>query len=1207
MKLTYDDALPISARRVEIAEAIEKNQVVVLAGETGSGKTTQLPKIILGLGRGTRGRIGHTQPRRIAARAVAARISSECGTELGQEVGYAVRFDDQTSKSTVVKLMTDGILLAEIRSDPQLRQYDTIIIDEAHERSLAIDFLLGYLKRLLPRRPDLKLLITSATIDVDRFAAMFDAPVIEVSGRTYPVETRYRPMAEREDGDPLAAIGDAVDELSAESDGDILVFFSGEREIRDTAEYLSARKLRRTEVLPLFGRLSAAEQQRVFSSHSGRRIVLATNVAETSLTVPGIRYVIDPGTARISRYSQRLKVQRLPIEAISQASANQRSGRCGRTSDGICIRLYAEDDFEARPEFTDPEIQRTNLASVLLQMAALDLGDIREFPFLDPPDARAIRDGVELLRELGAVPATGSRLTPIGRKLAALPVDPRLARMLLSADRNGCLADVLVIVSAMSIQDPRQRPLEQQQKADEAHKRFAQPDSDFLSYLTLWNYLREKRSELSHNKFRRLCHDEYLHYLRIREWHDVHSQLRQSAKDLGMRTGKAGSDPDRLHQSLLAGLLSHVGLKDTDGREYAGARNARFSVFPGSGLAKKLPRWIMAGELVETSRLFARTNAKIQPEWIESEAGHLLKRSYSEPHWSAKRAAVMAKEKATLYGLPVVVDRAVNYSSIDPAVSRELFIRHALVQGEWHTRQAFWRRNRALLDELAELEDRVRRRDLRVDDDTLFAFYDARVGAEAVSGRHFDTWWKKMRQEQPDLLDFEKSQLLRDDLQGDLDAEFPHEWHSDGAAFPLTYSFEPGAIDDGVTVDVPIQDLATLDEGQFLWNVPGNREELLTALLKTLPKSLRRNFVPTGDFARRLVTVVDPNAADPVGEMAASLTRMAGVVVGPDSFDPSALPAHLRVTFRILDGAEELSRGQSLDALRAELDAHLRKDLRKAAQSIERLNITEWDLGTLERTVEAGPVTGYPALVDNSGSVDLEIMRTKAEQFAAMIRGEARLLRLTTSSPVSAIGKNLDLRSKLILATGPYPDVIELIEDCHLAALDALVVLHGGPVWNEAAFTALRGRVRADAYGATEGVVGDVIRTLEKLTAVQSGMAVASAEAAADVRVQLSWLVYRGFIRDAGLNQIRRMPFYLEAAARRLVAADSADLYAAQDLEARFHERVEEMRRFERIRPEVQRVRWALEELRLSLFAQHLRTAHPVSVPRVTKLVDALP
>lgn len=1206
MKIAYDDALPISARREDISAAVTAHQVVVIAGETGSGKTTQLPKILLGLGRGAGGRIGHTQPRRIAARAVAARISDECETELGGEIGYAVRFDDRTSASTVVKLMTDGLLLAEINSDPRLTAYDTIIIDEAHERSLAIDFLLGYLKRLLPDRPDLKLVITSATIDVDRFATMFDAPVIEVSGRTYPVELRYRPLADREDGDPLAAIGDAVDELNASTDGDILVFLSGEREIRDTAEFLADRKIARTEILPLYGRLSAAEQQRIFRSHQGRRIVLATNVAETSLTVPGIRSVIDPGMARISRYSQRLKVQRLPIEPISQASANQRAGRCGRTSDGICIRLYSEDDYESRPEFTDPEIQRTNLASVLLRMSTLDLGDIRNFPFLDPPDSRAVRDGIELLRELGAIRGTGARLTAIGHKLAALPADPRLARMLLAADRGGCLADVLVIVSAMSIQDPRERPLDQQQKADEAHARFRQPDSDFLSYLSLWNYLRDQRSQLSHNKFRRLCRDEFLHYLRIREWHDVHSQLRSTAKDLGLRPGKPGAGPDQIHQALLSGLLSHLGLKTPEGREYDGARGAKFAIFPGSGLAKKSPRWIMSGELVETSRLFARTNAKIQPEWIEVEAAHLLKRSYSEPHWSAKRSAVMAKEKATLYGLPVVTDRPVNYGKIDPCVSRELFIRHALVQGEWHTHQGFWKRNRALLEEVAELEDRVRRRDVRVDDDTLFAFYDARVGPEVVSGRHFDTWWKRMRRSQPDLLDLEKTQLIRADLGADLEAEFPREWHSDGAAFPLSYVFEPGALDDGVTVDVQIADLLELDERRFLWNVPGNRDEVLTALIKSLPKPLRRNFVPAADFARRLVTQIDLSAPDPLGEIAAAMSQMTGVDVDSRHFELATLPSHLRVTFRILDQQEELARGQDLHELRTQLDSHLRKDLRAAAVSIERPDVTEWDLGTLARSIVAGKVTGYPALVDNDGQVGLQVMRTTVEQQSAMIRGQARLVALTTSSPAPAIGKQLDMRAKLTLATSPYDNVMQLIQDCHIAALDELVIRHDGPVWDEDRFAEMREAARADAYALAESVTRDAVRVCGAASDAREALRTAPPDAAEDVRVQLSWLIYPGFVRETGVAHMQRMPLYLEAARRRLIAEASVDLYATQDLESTFYQKIDNMRPYQRLQPAVVHARWALEELRLSLFAQELRTAHPVSVPRVTKLIAKL-
>ena len=1195
MKLTFDDALPISARRQDIAEAIEAHQVVVVAGETGSGKTTQLPKIALGLGRT---KIAHTQPRRIAARSVAQRIADECEVSLGEEVGYAVRFDDRTSASTVIKLMTDGLLLAQINGDRDLRQYDTIIIDEAHERSLAIDFLLGYLKTLLPRRPDLKVIITSATIDVDRFAAMFDAPVIEVSGRTFPVEVRYRPLAERDDGDYLSAIDDAVRELPA--NGDILVFLSGEREIRDATEFLAGRKYRQTEVLPLYGRLSTHDQQKIFTSHSGRRIVLATNVAETSLTVPGIRYVIDPGLARISRFSQRLKVQRLPIEAISQASANQRAGRCGRVADGICIRLYAEDDFDSRPEFTDPEILRTNLASVLLQMASLDLGDIRQFPFLDPPDSRAIADGTNLLRELGAL--RGNSLSKLGRTLSSLPVDPRLGRMLLAADRLGCLADVLVIVSAMSIQDPRERPLDHQQAADLSHKRFVEPDSDFISYLTLWTYLREQRDEMSHSRFRKMCKEQFLHYVRIREWHDVHSQLRQTAKDLKMRPGKTGADPDLIHQALLEGLLSHIGLKDTDGREYAGARNSRFMLFPGSGLAKKPPRWIMAGELVETTRLWSRTNAKIQPEWIEKASAHLSKRSYSEPHWSIKRGAVMAREKVTVYGLPVVVDRLVTYSAIDPIVSRDLFIRHALVQGEWKTNHRFFAHNRALLDEVDEIEDRVRRRDLKVDDETLYAFYDARIGAEAVSGRHFDTWWKEARKADPELLTFTSTDLLRDSAPGSIDDEFPREWRSETAAYPLTYAFEPGTVQDGVTVDVPLADLTTVHGADFAWSVPGHREELIAGLIRSLPKNLRRNFVPAPEFARKLLDRMDPSAGDVTEELATQMRMLNGTLVKPDDFDWSSLPEHLRIRFRIMDGDTELATGKDLDELRVRLTPHIRKDLRKVAARQERTGITTWDVGTISHAIAVGQATGYPALVEDGNAVALRVLDSKVEQKVAMIRAHARLLHLTSPSPVVNIAKHLDLKAKLTLSTGPYADGASLIEDCYLASLDELVVKHGGPVWDEDSFTRLRDKVRPEAYDVTESTVHAAIKTLQALGEIT----VDASEAGEDVRVQLSWLIYRGFIRDAGVAGIRRIPLYLEAARRRLSMPTTADVYAVQDLEARFHAETAGLSPLANLDPKVQHVRWALEELRLSMFAQNLKTAFPVSIKRVTALVEGL-
>jgi ATP-dependent helicase HrpA len=756
-ELSFPEELPVSARRDEIAKAITEHQVVVLAGETGSGKTTQLPKICLEAGRGIRGMIGHTQPRRLAARTVADRIAEEVGVELGDAIGYQVRFTDKVGPDTLVKVMTDGILLNEIQRDKLLRGYDTLILDEAHERSLNVDFILGYLRHLLPRRPDLKLIITSATIDPGRFAAAFgDAPVIEVSGRTWPVEIRYRPLVDpdspdREPRDQDAGICDAVRELVREGPGDILVFCSGEREIRDATDAVQGMRLRDTEVLPLYARLSTADQHKVFSPHTGRRVVLSTNVAETSLTVPGITYVVDTGTARISRYSQRLKVQRLPIEPVSQASANQRSGRCGRTSDGIAIRLYTEDDYDSRPEFTEPEILRTNLASVILSMTALDLGDVAAFPFIDPPDSRAVRDGVDLLLELHALePAKpGSRaphrLTTVGRTLSQLPLDPRLARMVVEADRNGVLAELLVIASGLSVQDPRERPLEHQQAADTKHVRFSSPDSDFLAYLALWRYLREQKRELSGSAYRRMCRDEYLHYLRIREWQDVHTQLKQVCRELGLEVGTLGeeSDANSVARSVLAGLLSHIGLRNPDTRAYDGARGATFAIFPGSGLFKKPPQWVMAAELVETTRLWARECSRFEPEWAEKLGAHLVKRSYSEPHWERKRAAVVALEKVTLYGLPLIADRKVTYGRIDPVVSRELFIRHALVEGDWDTRHPFFAANRSMLEDVEELEERVRRRDIRVDDETLFEFYDERVGAEVVSGRHFDTWWKQ--------------------------------------------------------------------------------------------------------------------------------------------------------------------------------------------------------------------------------------------------------------------------------------------------------------------------------------------------------------------------------------------------------------------------------------------------------------------------------
>ncbi len=950
--IRYPAELPVSQRKDAILEAIRDHQVVIVAGETGSGKTTQIPKICLELGRGVRGLIGHTQPRRIAARTVAQRVADELRTPLGEAVGYKVRFTDQASDGTLVKLMTDGILLAEIQHDRELSQYDTIIIDEAHERSLNIDFLLGYLAQLLPRRPDLKVVITSATIDPERFARHFaapngsDAPVIEVSGRTYPVEVRYRPpeeyAAEGGDGDAdqVTAICEAVAELEAEGPGDVLVFLSGEREIRDTAdalERIEKRKRNPAEVLPLYARLSHAEQQRVFQSHARRRIVLATNVAETSLTVPGIKYVVDPGTARISRYSHRTKVQRLPIERISQASANQRKGRCGRTSDGICIRLYAEDDFLSRPEFTDAEILRTNLASVILQMHAARLGEVEKFPFIDPPDRRSIKAGVQLLEELGAL--DGARLTETGRRLAQLPVDPRLARMVLEADRNGCAHEVMVIVAGLSIQDPRERPADKQQQADEKHRRFREgpgEDSDFLAFFALWEYVRERQRELSSSAFRRMCRAEFLNYLRIREWQDIHGQLRTVARQLGVETPRsaeargAPAQPESVHQSMLAGLLSHVGLKDPEKHEYLGARGAKFAVFPGSALFRKPPRWVMSAELVETSRLWARINARIEPEWIEPLAGHLVKRTHSEPHWEQKQAAVMAYERVTLYGIPIVADRKVNYGRIDPETCRELFLRHALVEGDWRTQHRFFHDNRKLLAEVEELEHRARRRDILVDDETLYDFYDQRIPEDVVSGAHFDAWWKRARREDPDLLNFEKSMLINERAAGVTKDDYPDVWQQGPLRLRVTYQFEPGTDADGVTMHVPVQVLNQVTTDGFDWQIPGLREQLVTELIRSLPKPIRRHCVPAPDVARRFLAETPGPAADGEGlrtALARTLTRTTGLRITPEDFDPERVPDHLTITFRVVD---ERRRRLAEDKDLAALKQRLRRDAQAA-------------------------------------------------------------------------------------------------------------------------------------------------------------------------------------------------------------------------------------------------------------------------------------
>ncbi|MGR0319023.1 ATP-dependent RNA helicase HrpA [Agromyces sp. ZXT2-3] len=1350
--ITYPADLPVSGRRDDIARAIRDHQVVIVAGATGSGKTTQLPKICLELGRES---IAHTQPRRIAARTIAERVSEELGVELGDLVGYQVRFTDRASAATRIKVMTDGILLNEIHRDRDLRRYDTIIIDEAHERSLNIDFLLGYLKRLLPRRPDLRVIITSATIDPESFAAHFadgagvPAPIIEVSGRTYPVEVRYRPLvaesagsggtdeaddegAAAEDRDIQRGILDALDELGREAPGDVLVFLSGESEIRDAEVAVRVHAARRgaadlTEVLPLYGRLSSADQHRVFepSKVAGlrRRVVLATNVAETSLTVPGIRYVVDAGTARISRYSVRSKVQRLPIEPISQASASQRSGRSGRTSDGIAIRLYSEDDFDRRPEFTDPEILRTNLAAVILQMASLGLGAVEDFPFLTPPDARGIRDGVDLLRELGAIDevdaAGGPQLTRIGRQLARLPIEPRFARMVLESKAQGVSREVLAIVAGLTIQDPRERPLERREQADAMHTRFVDPTSDFLTLLNLWNHLEEQQRELSGSAFRRMCRTEFLNYLRVREWQDLYRQLVRLAKPLGLHvaTTAGAPNPDGIHRSLLAGLLSQIGIRDdsrtSSGRggagaqreserrgrrqqaEFAGARNARFVVFPGSALAKKPPAAIMAAELVETSRLFARTAAAIDPAWAEQLAGPLAKRSYSSPRWERRQGSAVADEKVLLFGVPIIPKRRIQLARVDAALARELFIRHALVEEDWDWNRldgkvyGFIRRNRELRRELGELEERTRRRDVLAGDEAVVSFYEARVPADATDARAFERWWRAEHRARPDLLTMTKADLLGVD-EVTADGGLPDRWRQGDQNLTLRYRFEPGADDDGVTVQVPLVLLPRLEPTGFDWQVPGFRDELITAMLRTLPKVLRRQVVPAAEWAAKIAAELP--AGPESGEARAPFAEtVAGVIkrftyapVTADDFDLERVPPHLRVTFRAVDErGRPVGEDKDLGALQARLaeragravastfagapagrrgrgeadaagpasavgatdrDGHdpsrgngtngeagtgrpagpggagdrAARDGRAAAAAFaERSGLTTWDWDELPSHVDtrqAGNVVrAYPALVDEGASVALRLVPTDDERDRASRRGIRRLLVLATPTPVAYVQEHLSNQEKLALASSAYAGPRALLDDCLAAVVDSeLAARHpDGLVRTRAEFEAVRDAVSAHVVDRMFETVGLVSKILVAAREADRAIAKASSlqlmAALADARSQLESLVPPGFVSATGLDRLRHLPRYLEAITfrvRRMQENPGRDrqLVTEFDQARSAYGKAGGTFPIDREADErLVRVRWMLEELRVGLFAQELRTAETVSVKRVLR------
>ena len=1227
--IVFPESLPVSQRKAEIQKLLSEHQVIVVAGETGSGKTTQLPKMCLELGFGNLGMIGHTQPRRIAARSVAARIAEELETELGGLVGYKVRFNDQISDDTQIKLMTDGILLAEIQNDRFLNQYSCLIIDEAHERSLNNDFILGYLKQLLPRRRDLKLIITSATIDVERFSKHFNnAPIIEVSGRTYPVEVRYRPVVEEDDQDQLQGILNAVDELQAEGRGDILIFMNGEREIRDTAEALQKQNLKHTEILPLFARLSAQEQNKIFHPSGLNRIVLATNVAETSLTVPGIKYVIDPGTARISRYSYRTKVQRLPIEPISQASANQRKGRCGRVSEGICIRLYSEEDFNSRPEFTDPEILRTNLASVILQMTALGLDDIEAFPFVDAPDKRHIQDGIKLLEELGAFEIVRTKagekrqLTAVGRQLSQLPVDPRLAKMLLCAVSQGALHEVMIIVAALSIQDPRERPQEKQQASDEKHRRFADKKSDFLAFLNLWRYLQEQQKELSKNQFRRQCQKDFLNYLRIREWQDIYHQIRLTVREMGLPINSEKAEYQQIHTALLSGLLSHIGLKEAEKQQYLGARNAHFAIFPNSVLFKKQPKWVMAAELVETSKLWGRMVAEIEPEWIEPLAEHLIKKSYSEPRWSKSRGAVIADEKVTLYGVPIVAARPVNYGSIDPTVSREIFIQSALVEGDWNTKHKFFKENQRLVREVEELEHKSRRRDILVDDRTLFEFYDQRIGTEVVSQKHFDTWWKKAQQKDPELLNFERSFLINDDAEQVSKLDFPNFWHQGNLKLKLTYQFEPGTDADGVTVHIPLPLLNQVEMTGFDWQIPGLREELVIALIKSLPKSYRRNFVPAPNYAQAFLSRAVPLEKPLLDTLIYELRRMTGVTVEAEHWNWEQIPSHLKMTFRVVDeNGKKIVESMNLDELKFNLKDRVQESISAVADDgIEQSGLHIWSFADLPQCYEQKQrgfsVKAFPAIVDEKDSVGIKLFETEFEQAVAMQQGLRRLLLLNVPSPIKYLHEKLPNKAKLGLYFTPFGRVLDLIDDCIACAVDKLIADFGGFVWDEAGFEKLRDFVRENLNEVTVDIAQKVEQILSLNHALnqrlKGKMDFTMAFAFSDIKAQLSGLIYPGFVQKSGYDRLPDLQRYLQAVDKRIdklaqdVNRDRAAMLRVEQVQQAYQQLLAKLPKSKPISDEIAEIRYMIEELRVSLFAQQLGTKYQVSDKRILNLINEM-
>ncbi|MDQ6993749.1 MAG: ATP-dependent RNA helicase HrpA [Mariprofundus sp.] len=1224
--IQYPAELPVSEKRQLISEMIDKHQVVIVAGETGSGKTTQIPKICLQLGRGVAGLIGHTQPRRIAARSVATRIAQEMNSKIGEHIGYKVRFSDHTGKAAYIKLMTDGILLAEIQSDPMLLSYDTIIIDEAHERSLNIDFLLGYLKQLLPRRADLKVIITSATINTARFSTFFNnAPVIEVSGRSYPVVIRYRPVQgddDDRDRDLPQAIIDSVDEAAdADPLGDILVFLPGEREIREISEALHQHKMRDTEVIPLLSRLSPAEQDKVFQSHTGRRIVLATNVAETSLTVPGIRFVIDSGLARISRYSTRTKVQRLPIEAISQASANQRAGRCGRVAAGICIRLYSEESFNNRSEQTDPEIRRTNLASVILQMSNLGLGDVGCFPFMDAPEKLAIRDGYTLLEELQAVDEK-RQLTPAGKKLVRLPVDPRIGRMLLQAEKEGSLHELLIIASALSVQDPRTRPMDMQQQADEKHRFFADPNSDFSAWLKMWQWYHEQARHLSKSKLRQLCHRRFLSYIRLHEWHDLHSQLLSVIRELKMVPNSKPASSDQIHRALLAGLLSHIGLYDDEKKQYLGARNLRFSLFPGSALFKKPPKWLLCAELVETTRLFGRSAAVINPAWLEELAPHLVTRQYSEPHWSRKRAQVTAFEKLSLYGIPIIAARRINYGPIDPVIARELFIRHALVLDELHSHSKAIIHNRRLIAELEKLEAKQRRRDLIAEEQVVFDFFDALIPEHVYSGKLFEAWRITAEEKEPKILYMNKADILHSDAEEVDSAAFPDHYQAGKLKLKYHYHFDPSNNADGITLLVPLPVLGQLNADRIAWLVPGMLHEKLLLLIKSLPKSMRRHFVPAPEFARAAAEHLSFGKGNLVENFAAELGRMTGITPHHTDWQIDKLPAHMHMQFRLLDDqGRTVENSRDLRGLQKKHEVNSRHSLQEISevQTLERSGIMHWDFGDLATTISSkrkGMVLQlFPALQDDSNAVSIRIVESQHEADLISYKGVLRLFLLQLHQQVQMLKKSTPQLQQMALRYALIADPISLKDDLIKAAF-CTTFMHMPLPRSEAAFLQRLDQGRVNIVKNTALLADHITQALtanaELQTALDHCRAAQLKVVVDDIRQQISRLIYPGFVAITPANWLAHYPRFIKAATIRLGKAgrnlkqDQLNRDSIARLWRQYETRYQTLLHIKADTHAIDQLRWQIEELRVSLFAQELKTSLPVSIKRLETLYQTL-